>query len=294
MPNIKATFQGSRVTRKSATTRYHVTGLDTTTPEKMWDALFAGGLPSPEDPHPRNPDLVVDDVGVSEMVGEHAAFVEVNYKPRATDGGGGTVNGVEVEMDGSLVSVVTLIDYGGKPIKVIYNPVNGQPQAVNRDEVNVGAGERGQASEGVEMLLGLKTLRFSRTEDVFPVQDRWQMLGKTNSNAGWVFPQDVGLWLCSRVSAKLAAGANKPTVNYEFQGPEDGWEKITAYIEPTTGKLPEKNMGKIALLNVPEPRVRGSFAAANEHQDRSLNGITIVRVQGSADFNTLGLPSVYA
>lgn len=292
---IKAVFQGSNLGHASGNTRYYVTGLDATTPEKMWDALFAGGLPQPEDPHQRNNNLIVDRPSVTEMVGEHSCFIDVPYKTRATTGGGGTVNGVEVEMDGSLVAVVGITDYNGHSVEVIYNPLDGT-QKVGR--VNANANDQKQGNNGIERMIGMKTLRYSRTEDIFPAADRWTLIGKTNSNSGWVLTGDKGLWLCSRISARLAAGATKPSVSYEFQGPEDGWEKIVAYIEPTTGQPPgtDQKMASISL-NANEPRVRGTYAGGNgitAAQDRSRNGITLVKVQGEADFNTLGLPALYA
>lgn len=290
MPTVTPTLQGSRVSRKSATLRYHVSGLDATTPGKMWDALFAAGLPSPEDPHERNPDLIVDDVGVTEMVGEHACFVEVTYKTRATTGGGGTVNGVEIELDGSVVSVQSVVDYNGTPIKVIYNPLNNANRPAGQN--NEAANERAKNVEGVDRMVGMKTLRYSRQENAFPAADKWKLIGKTNSNNGWVFSADKGLWLCTRISAKLSAGAAKPSVSYEFQGPDFGWERIAAYVEETTGELPQRNMGKVTF-DANEPFVRGSYGGPGVHQDHTYNGLTIVRVQGEADFGTFGLPSVY-
>lgn len=283
---IKPVLSGSRIGRKSANVRYYVTGLDATTPDKMWDALFAGGLPQPDDPHPRTADLIVDEPAITEMVGEHSCFIDVGYIAKSSESGGGGGSGTDIELDGSLVAIREAIDYDGKPIKVIYNP-NGRPGAAH--EPDAAAGDLSGGRADVERLIGMKTLRFSRTEDSFPSADRFRMIGKTNSNAGWVFADDVGLWLCARVSARQAAGSNKPTVNYEFQGPEDGWERVVAYIEPTTGDPPTLNMGEITM-QPNEPRLRGSFTGS---QDRTLNGITIVRVQGSADFNTFGLPSVY-
>ena len=288
---IKALIKGSSISRQGGRQNYHVAGLDGMTPAIMWDALFAGGMPQPEEPHPVVPGVKVSNVEVTEMLGNFDCVVSVTYATdeNQTPGGGGTSGTIEV--DSSIVAVRTMIDASplqGEPIRVIYNPgIAANPARANGLGVNVAGGDRGIGAT-VDKFVPMVTVRVMRVEEVAPLANANLFVGKVNSKDLFE-PGDKEAYLCTRIGGtRNTDTTTKYNVTYEFQAPEDGWLKVAGYIEPTTGQLPEKNMGKITV-NATRPRIR---MAQDIFQDDSQNGLTIVRVQGLADMTALALPTL--
>ena len=286
MATVKPVMNGSGLSRNGGVLRYWVTGLENLDPSMMWSALFAGGLPQIGDPHPNAPQVGVQDVRVSQVVSSTSCFVDVVYaQDETTSGGGGGDDGL-IEIDGNVVGIRTMMDYGGKSIDVIYNPTMTGVRPFNA-ECSRGQGDRCTVAE-VDQYVGMMTLRITRKEQGHPGFKCRDYVGKLNAT-NFAYTGDKEAWLCTRIAGRRASSATLYDVTYEFQHTEDGWHKIAAYIDPTTGIPPSKNMGSITLNPLP-PRVRMPNDQAD--QDRSRNGITIVRVQGSKDFSALSLPQL--
>jgi hypothetical protein len=286
---IKPLLKGSSLSSKSGRQPYHVSGLEGTTPAVMWAALFAAGLPQSEQIHPQNPQLKVIDSEVTEMLGNFDCIVTVSYGPNEQQqpGGGGSEGEGVIEMDSSVVGVKTMIDYGGEPIKVIYNPGFNGVRAIAAS-VNESGGDRGLGAT-VDMLVPMITVRVQRVEDGPPLANAKLYVGKVNST-NLFDDNDKQAYLCTRLAGtRNFATTDKYNVTYEFQAPEDGWLKVAGYIDPVTNQLSEKNVGKITVAGT-RPRIR--LANDQDNQDRSANGLTIVRVQGLIDFAPLNLPTL--
>ena len=121
-----------------------------------------------------------------------------------------------------------------------------------------------------------------------------RFVGRVNRLALGVLGDDRDAWLCTRIAGTRKLSSTKYTVTYEFQANETGWERVVAYVEPTTGKPAAKNFGSIQLA-ASMPLLRGSqgvLLADGFGQDRRLNGLTVVRLQGRADFSELNLPAL--
>lgn len=282
---IKPVLEGSSLSRTGGVLRYYVSGLANMDPSMMWSALFAGGLPQPGNPHPTAPKVGVSDVTVSRVINPFSCYVDVTYAQNATEAGSGGAEDLgEISISGSVVAIRTELDYSGEPIEVIYNPGSDAVRPFSA-MCSEGQGDRCSGAE-VEQLVGLMTLRIRRKEIGHPGFKCRDYVGRLNGGQ-FAYNGDKEAWLCTGITGVRALSDELFTVDYEFQHTEDGWHKIAAYIEPTTGKPPHKNIGSIQLEATP-PRVRlpndGAF------QDKSQNGLTIVRVQGSADFSALNLP----
>ena len=286
---IKPMLKGSSLSRNGGRLNYHVTGLSGTTQKVMWDAMFAGGLPQPEDPHPNAPGLKVTDTEVTEMLGNFDCVVTVTYgtSEETQPGGGGSGTGT-IEVDSSIVMVKTELDFSGKPIRVIYNP--GDPALRNKvgHSVNVAGGDRAMGATS-DQFVAMVTVRVMRVEDNVPLAKAKKFVGRVNSKV--LFDaDDKQAWLCSRLAGtRNTSTTSKYNVTYEFLAPEDGWLRVAGYIDPTTSRLVEKNIGEI-VVSPTRPRIRMTDDAA--FQDQSQNGLTIVRVQGLADFDELNLPTL--
>ena len=282
---IKPILQGSSLSRSGGTIRYYVAGLENMNPSMMWSALFAGGLPQPGQAHPTVPNVGVQDVQVSQVINSFSCYVDVTY------GQGNAVVEEEegtgqISISGNVVAIRTELDYGGMPIEVIYNPTGAGGRAFNA-MCSEGNGDRCSGAD-VDQYVGMMTLRITRKETGHPGFKCRDYVGKLNSK-DFAYNGDKEAWLCTGITGDRGFSAELYDVTYEFQHTEDGWHKIAAYIEPTTGRPPHKNIGSITLANTP-PRVRLPNDQAN--QDKSQNGLTIVRVQGSKDFKELNLPSL--
>lgn len=283
----KAIIEGVSFGDTSGVQPYRVTGFDQPNGPQDFAVIQqcrqADGIPSKNTPHPNMPWLKVVDVQFSRFAKNFMAFVNVIYGVNTEQGSGSSTAG-QWEIDSSVVSVRTELDYKGEPIKVIYNPTGQQGGLQIGREPTLGDSSQGAA---VEQYVGMTTLRLTRTEATNPLSKSRSYTGKLNTNALDPTTDDAEAWLITKLGGVRPLTDDKWTVTYELQSVEDGWHKIAAYIEPTTGKPPGTNMGKITLANS-VPRVR--IADANTYQDRSQNGLTIVRVQGSADFSQLNFP----
>jgi len=286
---IKPMLKGSSLSRNGGRLNYHVSGLDGTTQKVMWDAMFAGGLPQPEDPHPNAPGLKVTDTEVTEMLGNFDCVVTVTYgtSEETQPGGGGSGTGT-IEVDSSIVMVKTEIDFDGSPIRVIYNPGNPALRPPIGHSVNVAGGDRAMGAT-VDQFVPMVTVRVLRVEDNAPLAKAKKFVGRVNSKV--LFDaDDKQAYLCSRIAGtRNTSTTSKYNVTYEFLAPEDGWLRVAGYIDPTTSRLVEKNIGQITKFAT-RPRIRMDNDQA--FQDQSENGLTIVRVQGLADFDELNLPTL--
>ena len=289
--SAKAMLIGASLSRLGGVQPYHVKNLTKADPSAMWEAMFASGLPQPNTPHPEVPGIKVTDVRVSRMMGNFDAVVDVTYGAEQDSAGGASAEG-EWEIDTSIVSVQTAFDYGtdglADTIDIIYNPVN----PANRAPGWVASYINGEYNQGaeVEQYLAMTTIRLTRSEDVNPGLLSLKYVGKLNDR-DFAIQDDKEAWLCNRISGRRPLNTDQWINTYEFQSVEDGWHRIAVYIDPTTGKPPAKNMG-IIKLSENRPRVR--LPDNKTDQDKSKNGLTIVRVQGSADYTQLNLPPLDA
>lgn len=285
MASAFAILEGSSLSRDGGTQPYHVIDLQSNDQGKLIEALTAGGLPQKNSPHPSIPGLVAGEPQVVEIhKGGLSARVNVPYT-KGESGGGGGGNGVllRVSGGGSLAVLKTMKDAGGTPIQVLWNTgeksVNTVPSP-NSDNVVKSGGE-------VDLSEPIIRLRFELSESGPNLFKARNFVGKTNSN-NWVMGSP-NAWLCSDITFSTEDG-EKYTNTYEFITRREGWLQVAAYILPETGKpVPVEN--SIAAINRNAwPAIE--FAGGNGYgpDQRQYNGLTIVRVQGEADFHQLGLP----
>jgi len=265
------------------TLRYHVTGLSGSTHEVMAQAITAGGIPQRDDPHEYLPGLkVVSGPRLVEMRGNFAALVEVQYGPNEnTDSGGGSAN--QFDLDSSVVEEDTSLDASGNAIQVGHNPAisrNNPDGTVNTDLVP----QTGETTKWVPVTV----LRVTRVENTLPIYAQNRHVGTTNSGVFFFFPAEY--WLCAAVRASSSDRGKTYSVTYEFWGNQFGWLKGIVY-KKEDGTLAKVDPSPSLEANPPRLRLAscGGTAPAGKPDQRTFNGMTIVRVQNTSDFSRMNL-----
>jgi hypothetical protein len=275
--------------------RYLVKGMTVGTWEQMVSqATQAPGIP------PKNAPMlgglkVMEHPRVVSVSGSTTATVEVTVG-KEDDGGGLDTNEIQISYDTSVIDMQTQLDYSGKAILTHYLPGQaGRRATIERDNFNQCVPDKGFAvCQGGEVSKRepvdvLRMVRFE-TEPEFVIDKRDEFVGHTNKKKFW--GKDKGAWLMTRMSVNFSVIDGELAlpfaVTYEWQSKLDGWDKVAWYKIKESGNPPAD-----AESFKPEPKTPRIAMIDREGLNQNFyNGYTLVRVQGSADFDTLELPKI--
>lgn len=292
----EAVIEGLNIGRSGGTVRFKVKDIEADT----WADMVSKATSAPNIPQKNSPVLpglvVLDHPRVVEVPGSSTAVVEINVGKKDDDGGGGglDVDEVKISYDTTVTEVQTQLDLSGKAIRVFYVPGKADKNAVQINgyhQHSPGHGYAPMQGGQVAKREPVDVLRMERFEDThdFIVNHRDDYLGHTNKKKFW--GKDAGAWLMTRMAVSLSVVKGKLTrpfpVTYEWQSRQDGWAGVSFYKVKETGNPPAD--ADFFKINARSPRIR--LEQRNRHQD-FYNGYTVVRVQGFADMEKLGLPKL--
>lgn len=181
---------------------FSVSGLSGTVSARPYEAVTAGGIPTPNTAHPSIPDMIVETVDVA-MEGAFDARVTVKYKlaPEAIPPGGGAAGSTFRWQIGGSVSQEE------RYIVATYQSI--------------------QQNVPISVLVPELSLSATRTESSDPRPRAYALIGCINQFAVGSFPADT--LLCTNVQANTADNLFWE-VTYEFQYKRAKWYPIGYYV----------------------------------------------------------------